>query len=99
MQLNSSCASKFKFSRGCEFPKMQMFEFFCSKANLRHLNGRLQTPLHLAAILNKPECLAVMAKFVKSSDVDQVDEHGRTALHLACMYDHEECVKILVSSN
>lgn len=58
----------------------------------------MQSPLHLAAELNKVGALKVFAKYRHSLDPNLGGEHGRTPLHIAAISDHEECMRILVST-
>lgn len=72
--------------------------FFYSGADATQLNDRMQSPLHIAAELNKVEALKVFAKYRHSLDPNLGGEHGRTPLHIAAISDHEECMRILVST-
>lgn len=60
------------------------------------LNNELYAPLHLAALCNKVDCIAVFVKHMHRIDVKIRGKHGRTALHIAAIFDHDEVAKLLV---
>lgn len=67
-----------------------------SGADSNQLNDRMQSPLHLAAEMNKVTALKVFAKFRHVLNPNVGGEHGRTALHIAAISDHEESMRVLV---
>ena len=68
-----------------------------NKADSSILNNELYAPIHLAALLNKVDCIKVFVKHREKIDVEIRGKHGRTALHMAAIYDHHEVARYLVS--
>lgn len=63
--------------------------------DLNAINNMIQTPMHVAAMANRPEMVELLLEAGARYDVH--DRRGNTPLHLACQKNHSDIVWILLS--
>lgn len=72
------------------------FDSFCKSSDLDLRNRNHMTPLHLAVLNNKIECLVKLIEM--KADVNAKTEKGITPLHLAVSEDNREVIRILLDN-